>query len=76
MEPFIYAPNLPIHFDYTNYKGEFEHRRVTVKYIYFGVNSYHGLIPKWFLVGMDNDKEQIRHFLMRDMVNVRILLEQ
>jgi hypothetical protein len=59
-------------FDYTNWEGKFaEGRRARITHMYFGVNQYHRE-PQWIMIGVDLDKNQIRHYAVKDMVNVKV----
>lgn len=57
-------------FEYTNYKGEKDHRRVVVNHMKFGSNEWH-TEPQWLMVAADFTKKAIREFAMKDMTNVK-----
>jgi predicted DNA-binding transcriptional regulator YafY len=59
-----------IEFEYVNYKGERETRRVCMHRIAYGATEYHPQ-PQWILFGFCMDRGADRGFAMRDMSNVR-----
>jgi hypothetical protein len=59
-----------IEFEYTNYKGEHDTRRVCTHSIAWGSTEYHPQ-PQWILTGHCMDRRVTRGFAMRDMSNVR-----
>ena len=59
-----------LEFEYVNWKGERETRRVCVHRIGWEATEYHPQ-PQWILFGHCMDRRQDRGFAMRDMSNVR-----
>lgn len=59
-------------FDYTNYKGEKETRRVRFESLSYGRNEYHGDDYQWFLNGQCMVRNARRTFAMKDIVGTSI----
>jgi predicted DNA-binding transcriptional regulator YafY len=70
----IRIPTTEIEFDYVNYRGETSHRRARVGEIMFAATEWH-TEPQWLIGGFDLDKNEMRHFAMRDMTNTNPLRE-
>lgn len=60
------AQGKPIHFGYTNYRGEFSQRRATPIRFEFGSTEHHPE-KQWLMYAMDHDKG-LRAFALADMV--------
>ena len=52
--------------DYTNHRGERRIRRIHPQCIFFSENDYHDG-PQWFLSAFDLDREDFRHFALKDI---------
>jgi hypothetical protein len=68
---FDVAPGDVLEFDYVNYRGERAQRRCTVLSLAYGRNDHHPDVDQWFIVGDDPSRDNVRHFAMKDMTNVR-----
>lgn len=51
---------------YTNYKGETRERNITPITIWYGHTDFHPE-DQWLIKALDNDKDQIRDFALKDM---------
>ena len=57
-------------FGYTNWKGSYRRRRVTLPiHVHFGVTPFHPE-PCWLMHAFDLDKQDFRDFDMSKMVNL------
>lgn len=64
---FKYVPmGVGIHCIYTNYKGETCERNITPINLYWGSTEFHPE-EQWLLSALDNDKNQVRDFALKDM---------
>jgi len=52
--------------DYTNYRGERRKRVIIPHGLIFGSTDWHPK-PQWLLSAEDVEKEEIRHFAMKDI---------
>lgn len=59
-------PNPPFVFDYTNWRGEKDRRRVIPHGMRFGSTEWHPE-PQWLMKAFDLDKQADREFAMRDI---------
>lgn len=55
-----------VEIDYTNYKGERRLRKIIPITIGFGRNEFHPTL-QWLLVAHDVEKDEQRHFAMKDI---------
>lgn len=55
-----------VYFQYTNYKGESQLRRVIPNEIWFGRSEFHDG-EQWFLRALDLDKSDFRNFAMKEI---------
>lgn len=67
---FEVVPHNKIEFEYVNWKGIKEHRRIGVCEFYYGSTEHHKE-PQWLLEGFDLEKKTFRKFAMKDMTNVK-----
>lgn len=68
-------PNgLVLEFDYINWRGEFGHRKVKVKNVYFGFTKFHSK-EQWIMEAYDLVKQADRFFAISDMSNIKELNE-
>ena len=61
------APDM--RFIYKNWRGETRERQVRPKGFDYGSNEWHPE-PQWFLVGIDTETGEERHFAMKDIKQV------
>lgn len=59
--------NQQIEFEYCNWRGASQLRRVIPKRIWFGESEWHSG-SQWFLEALDVDKGQVRDFALMDMI--------
>lgn len=59
--------NNPLQFEYVNWKGEKGIRTVIPQEIYYGENDFHKG-NQWLLQAYDVDKQDIRHFAIKDII--------
>lgn len=65
----VLEKGMTIEFDYTNWKGQIDKRKVFVYGVIWGNNEWHKE-EQWLLHALDEDKREARYFAMRDMRNV------
>lgn len=58
----------PLVFTYTNHRGVTAVRRVTPTSVYYGTTEHHPE-PCWLLRAFDHDKQSVRDFDLRRVVN-------
>ena len=56
-------------FTYRNWKGRVEERRAIPQRLEFKSTEWHA-IPQWIMVAFDVEKQALRCFAMKDMLNV------
>jgi predicted DNA-binding transcriptional regulator YafY len=61
-----------LQFDYLNWRGESSKRIARMNSLYKGSNEYHK-DNQWIMVGIDLEKNQERHFAVKDMSNVKVM---
>lgn len=57
--------NPPITLTYTNHRGETAQRTIIPKRLWFGSSEWHPE-PQWLLTALDVDKDEYRHFALKD----------
>ena len=62
-------------FGYQNWRGENAERSAQLLRMYYGKNDYHPQ-TQWIVVGLDLDKDQERHYSLKDMENVIPYVEE
>lgn len=63
--------NFIIEFDYTNWKGETEHRHVKPERVFWSEGNEYHPEPQWLMRCYDFGHRDFRNFAMKDMRNVR-----
>lgn len=58
--------NLQVELHYTNWRNITTKRMITPHRIFFGSNEFHKE-PQWLLEAMDEYKQEIRYFAMKDI---------
>lgn len=51
---------------YTNWKGETRERLILPHHIYWGTTCYHP-VEQWLMIATDLEKDEYRHFAMKDI---------
>lgn len=54
---------------YTNWKGETRERTIVPITFWFGSTEFH-TEPQWFVQALDQEKDQIRDFALKDMAPI------
>lgn len=60
------TPNCTVTFDYTNYRGKKEIRKVVYNCLQLGNNEYHEK-KQWFLNGTCMERKAVRSFALSDI---------